>query len=124
MKATELKIGDLVRYKGKPAKVHSIPAPFIYLFDVADVGYRSSDGDENLIPLPLTTEILEKNGWKKDRDNNYIDYDHHLVLCEKSNGYALYKVINGNIIWLMNIDYVHQLQHLLWALEIDDDLKI
>ena len=76
-----------------------------------------------LYPIPLTSEILEKNGWKsingkyalKIKNANYV------VLEFTEDG--IYTYINENTM-LFRIKYIHELQHLLYALHIDSNLKI
>ena len=79
--------------------------------------------EERLDGVPLTPEIIKKNGWKKVHDD-YIDDNHHLMLCERYDHYALYKAINENVTWLTDISYVHQLQHLLFGLGLENKLVI
>lgn len=75
-------------------------------------------------PIPLTPEILEKNGWKEDR-GDYIHKDHFLILCKKYDSYSAYESINdSNIVSLRDIKYVSDLQHLLFGIDIDSELKI
>lgn len=78
---------------------------------------------KDIIPIHLTPEILEKNGWKsingkyalKIKNANYV------VLEFTEDG--IYTYINENTM-LFTIKYIHELQHLLYALHIDSNLKI
>lgn len=66
-------------------------------------------------PISLTPEILEKNGWKWD------DHDFRLGALD------LFPVGNYFILdgfWDKKIKYVHQLQHLLFALDDKSEIKI
>lgn len=76
-----------------------------------------------LYPIPLTPEILEKNGWKKDKDG-YINYIYHIKLCESSTNYAAYKVVNNSIVWLRAVENVSDLQHLLFGLDISLKIEV
>ncbi len=79
--------------------------------------------DRDILPIPLTLDILEKNGWKsingkyalKIKNANYV------VLEFTEDG--IYTYINENTM-LFTIKYIHELQHLLYALHIDSNLKI
>lgn len=79
--------------------------------------------EDAIKPIPLTPEILEKNGWKsingkyalKIKNANYV------VLEFTEDG--IYTYINENTM-LFTIKYIHELQHLLYALHIDSNLKI
>lgn len=79
--------------------------------------------DGEIAPIKLVPKILEKNGWREHK-GDYIDDSHHLMLCEKYEGYVLYKVINEKVVWLMDIDYVHTLQHLLFGLGLDSNMIV
>lgn len=78
---------------------------------------------KDIVAIPLTSEILEKNGWKsingkyalKIKNANYV------VLEFTEDG--IYTYINENTM-LFTIKYIHELQHLLYALHIDSNLKI
>lgn len=73
MKATEIMVGDWVRWKNKPVQVVRVSG-IKYEFGHYDVilAYCNGYGDglethdiSSISPIPLTPEILEKNGWKK-----------------------------------------------------------
>lgn len=91
-------------------------------------------------PIPLTPEILEKNGWKgsiyhsckgdatyavpyyikyveEDREISHIaiGFYRHGTTCEVwHNGHFLRRPIS----------YIHQLQHLLFSLKLNSEIKI
>ena len=79
---------------------------------------------EEIEGVPLTPEILEKSGWEKEYYAPLI-YGHvgHgieiLFLWTTKRCSVLLKDI-----FLREIQYVHQLQHILWALGEDANLKI
>lgn len=76
-----------------------------------------------LYPIPLTPEILEKNGWVKDKEG-YINDSYHLHLCGKYDGYSVYKVVNDNVVWLTDVRNVSDLQHLLFGLGINHEMEV
>lgn len=120
-------IGDLVKNDNAIVRIVKCslydPNPYVAAPDKnKDIGYWQANR-KNIKPIPLTPAILEKNGWKKN-DGVYLDESHHLMLYEKYQGYTLYKVINEKVIWLMNILYVHELQHLLFGLGINLDMEV
>ena len=78
---------------------------------------------EQITPIPLTQEILEKNGWKEDK-GDYIDDSHHLHLCGKYDGYSVYKVVNDNVVWLRDVRSVSDLQHLLFGLGLNSEMEV
>ena len=120
MKAKELKLGDCVSCKGKVAKIHSIDSPCIYV-DVDDEIWGTLEDDDELSPIPLTEKILEKNGCEKGDWCLMKGLLELIPFADKTKGlgFSIYKGVR-----IHNIEYVHQLQHLLWALGMDDDLKI
>lgn len=66
IKETDLMIGDWVKCKDPKCEGHQV--------DLIDLGNEEVglDGEidnfENIIPIPLTPEILEKNGFNKPQD--------------------------------------------------------
>jgi hypothetical protein len=78
---------------------------------------------EEIKPIPLTLETLEKNGWKKDKED-YINDSYHLHLCGKYDGYSVYKVVNDNVVWLTDVRSVSDLQHLLFGLELSSEMEV
>ena len=66
IKATDLMIGDWVKCKDPKCEGHQV--------DLIDLGNEEVglDGEidnfENIIPIPLTPEILKKNGFNKPQD--------------------------------------------------------
>ena len=68
---------------------------------------------EDIKPMPLTSEILEKNGWKWDGQ----DFVGVCLLYPEGN----YFVFDA---FRTKIKYVHQLQHLLFGLGLDFDFNL
>lgn len=143
IKAEDLRIGDLVIVsktgckipKGTVCRVTAIETESM-LFDDSFVSVRLIPIDpkckqiswydwcKNISPIPLTPEILEKNGWKRDKLVTYI-YGHEAhnieVICTPNSEWV-YVTFKGETIH--RIKYVHELQHILWALGLDANLKI
>lgn len=84
MKTKDLMLGDWVNYigaykddSGKIIKLWESPVPIKVIFITPDaVQYEDEEGcyeclDYELHPIPLTTEILEKNGFKIDKNETY-----------------------------------------------------
>ena len=128
MKAKELKIGDLITCYGEILKVASCD---MFMCSAWDENNDLCDhiNYDDLSPIPLTSEILEKNGWKEDDEIWGIDYTFgHLHIEFFSNGKEIEAMVSvtddRDVCCLRQIKYIHELQHLLWALGMDDDLKI
>lgn len=79
--------------------------------------------DRDILPIPLTPEILEKNGWVKDKED-YINDSYHLHLSEKYDRYSVYKVINDAIVWLRDVKSVSDLQHLFFGLGLNSEMEV
>lgn len=135
MRKEELMVGDWVNFNGTIDKVQEI----LY---VEGKGYCASFAVsatlfpiplDKITPIPLTTEILEKNGYTHDElteesiknlhsviDIAYLISDDHRIIVHND------MCLNSNNKWYVHIDsedfctiatseitYVHQLQHLL-----------
>ena len=69
-----------------------------------------SDSTDDPNPIPLTTEILEKNGWKEAQYwHEYQDGRSTVQCCLPD----MQGMINGVFIEHFQCEYVHQYQHLL-----------
>ena len=78
---------------------------------------------KDIVPIPLTPEILEKNGWREEK-GDYINDNYHIRLCEKIDGYSAYKVVNDAIVWLKDVESVSDLQHLLFGLGLNSEMEV
>lgn len=78
---------------------------------------------EQVAPIPLTPEILEKNGWSKGQ----IYFRHSRIprikLCTADGGIPWSVSINDDIMGSY-INYVHQLQHILFAFGIEEEMEV
>lgn len=124
--------GDLVMVKKSALQfakdkifkvISSLSGGFVKVVMLNDSSTTYSISNSAIRPIPLTPEIIEKNGWKsingkyalKIKNANYV------VLEFTEDG--IYTYINENTM-LFTIKYIHELQHLLYALHIDSNLKI
>lgn len=93
-------------------------------------GKNFTGQDDNVEPIPLTPEILEKNGWKRATDVSYTKeiVDPVEAICKNL-------TISENInktdftFWHENepirvFIYVHQLQHLLFGLGLNSEMEV
>lgn len=87
-----------------------------------------------IIPIKLTREILEKNGWNKRHDGTsscdiyskgngdfYVSLEQSIY--KRQEGFDLV-VADSTYRFGKKIKYVHQLQHLLFGLGLPMDLKV
>lgn len=112
MKATELMIGDWVNYK------YSAPEPWkprkwqIVVFESGFI--ELADPDTSCKPIPLTAEILEKNGFVFRENNDTMCGEYYL---HNQSTFAI-KMFNGYLVGMcmgedLEFNYVHELQHAL-----------
>lgn len=138
MKANELKVTDLMigdwlkHYNGTPMQVTKITTEHFACAE--NKGANCWEYNNKFEPIPLTPEILEKNGFV----NSYIDkslnkdsvykYNHfytgNSVIVDMESNKLIVKYEND--IW-MNLPYnrtiyVHELQHVLKHCEINKEI--
>lgn len=118
--------GDLVRYTSLYKE------PIAEICEVRETSYliRFMNGNfakvtsKEIKPIPLTTDILEKNGWKNDK-GDYINDRYHLHLCGKYDEYSVYRVVNdNNVVWLTCVRNVSDLQHLFFGLGLNPEMEV
>lgn len=110
-------------------------------------GFQGSSKDDwiqtyndEVSPIPLTTEILEKNGWVKEvmsrgvKNSHWVytkpdieEYGYFPIYIEKGIGdeFDVYPFTDNNICKpIAYIKYVHELQHLLFGLNINHEMEV
>lgn len=132
IKAEDLRIGDLVRYGDKVITLTAVHANGSVCF--ADGKDQMYSEDVLLEPIPLTPEILEKNGCKKKEYGGETFYCIELnVFLElfvtfQNNCFSvgLFLIYDDDAIeyFPRNINYLHEYQQILCALGKDANLKI
>lgn len=99
-------------------------------------GFQGSSKDDWILtyndgvsPIPITTDILEKNGWRtQNRWYYYLDVAEGFIsyigidFKHKSNKGHLYVEVDGNN--MVEIQYCHELQHLLFGLGINHEMEV
>lgn len=131
IKAEDLRIGDLVNFHNSPCIITGID-------DIScTVGLLNTNNSEdfrrvddiNIDPIPLTTEILEKNGFEM-REGTVVYAKNRLALkpLDEGKGYQVYQIGLGSLrlfyVEVRFVKYAHELQHILWALGKDANLKV
>lgn len=146
IKPEDLKIGDLVRVncdcafpKGTMCAVTDIRPEKVFKDKVGVVSLSAINDDDDgpwwiwcckIGGIPLTLELLKKNDFKeeqhqKEGTSEWYDYYHYdlginIVYEVEENKFAVY--LDGKK--LREIQYVHELQHILWALGLNAELKV
>ena len=127
MKANELMLGDWVVYRGdaeytNPVRIEGmdIRTNALITEDREDVGF---DGIE---PIPLTAEILEKNGWYIPEDGLWYRHDMipFLIALRTSGAYLYADEEHDKREFFCSIHSVHELQHVLHLCGIDYEIKL
>jgi hypothetical protein len=96
--------------------------------------------DRDILPINLTLEILEKNGWKEELmsrgvKNSHLvytkpdieEYGYFPIYIEKGIGdeFDVYPFTDNNVCKpIAYIKYVHQLQHLLFGLGLNSEMDV
>lgn len=122
--------GDVVMYDNKVMVVKE-PRDGCH-FDLScpkeGLVYCLVDIDE-IKPVNLTPEILEKNGWRtQNRWYYYLDVAEGFIsyigidFKHKSNKGHLYVEVDGNN--MVEIQYCHELQHFLFGLGINHEMEV
>ena len=98
--------------------------------ELGEKGYLSGDccaWVKDIVPIPLTPSILEKNGWKND------GYDCYKLPTKRAYLYITKDITTlGELLVcvglgrhnLASINFVHQLQHLLFGLGINSEIEV
>ena len=100
--------------------------------EFGDKGYLFGDSCawvKDIVPIPVTPEIIEKNGWKKEM---YHDWRHYFplerTLLYLSKGVDIDGAFTVCVGLYMShiacISFVHQLQHLLFGLNINSEMEV
>lgn len=83
---------------------------------------------DEIKPIPITVEILKKNGWKKEmyHDWYYLPLERTLLYIIKGIGIdgAWSVEVGLNMSYIANISFVHQLQHLFFGLGINHEMEV
>ena len=120
LKVTDLMVGDWLMFNGKPCQVKGLHNDDTVTF----TGYRSMFYLIDAEPIPITPEILEKNGLENDPLGCYFDEDKQCELEISSTDKGVYWTINYNEYGIVKLQYVHELQHALKLCGIEKEIKV
>lgn len=109
----------------------------LFYYRDGDYGWIREDA---IAPIPLTPEILEKNGWVKEvmcrgiKNSHWVytkpdieEYGYFPIYIEKGIGdeFDVYPFTDNQICTqIAYIKYVHQLQHLLFGLGLNSEMEL
>lgn len=112
-------VGDIVMYKNR---IHTIIDTLgLNNYELSYIRHPVNQAE--LSGVPFTPEILEKNEWKKpDGFNSYWLGKIGLL----QDGDVWHSALGSTkiAVTLHNIQYVHQLQHLLFGLNINNEMEV
>lgn len=126
--------GDLVKFATNTYTIVNFEENFLYnKICYALISTNSTKtafvADRDILPIPLTPEILEKNGWRtQNRWYYYLDVAEGFIsyigidFKHKSNKGHLYVEVNGNN--MVEIQYCHELQHFLFGLGLKQEMEV
>lgn len=121
MEQTDVKVGDWVSFREGQGQIN-----LIYGDTVTIDTYQPNIAE--LEPIPLTMEILEKNGFTVGNYNEWAnpicDSIHFSIYNYKKKEWGLYARGAMEEVCLTTIKYVHEFQHLLWAVGLDIKIKV
>ena len=103
----------------------------VFLYQVkfpnGEIQYADKD---NIIPIPLTPEILDNNKWKRLKTKRYtwwkarFDGVHYFIKPNKDYP-SVWELCRGKTKHrFKKIKYVHQLQHFLFGLDLNSDMRL
>lgn len=118
--------------------MNGIPSDFIefnkVMVDMLNGNYYQLDV-ASIYPIPLTPEMLEKNGFK--RENLITSYNHYIGIDNRVSLNDDFYYINSRNTWHVHVDsedyctianceltYVHELQHILRLCKIDKEIVV
>lgn len=96
-------------------------------FPNGEIQYADED---NIVPIPLTPEILDNNKWKRLKSKRYtwwrIRLDSVYYFIKPNKDYpSVWELCRGKTRHrFKKIRYVHQLQHFLFGLELNSDMNL
>lgn len=116
---------DLVTYNGNIVIIENSDGYYATYYDedefLQEINVNVIEG------IPLTPEILEKNGWKKTKINDcaYFYYKNGLFLTYTSKDCKFWfdDFDYSNSI-CVELPYIHSLQHLLFGIGINHEIEI
>ena len=120
--------------------ISSLSGGFLKVVMLNDSSTTYSISNNAIRPIPITPEILEKNGWVKKvmsrgiRNSHLVytkpdieEYGYFPIYIEKGIGkeFDVYPFTCNNVCTqIAYIKYVHELQHLLFGLGLNSEMEV
>ena len=142
MKLTDLAIGDLILINNTPHKIQaidSIDAEVQADDELYYVGEDRCHSEDKIEGIPITPEILEKNGFEMFKYDGWVHY--YRIFGNSAIPFVLHSMIGGEMLSQevdifststdtncgIEVNYVHELQHALRLCglnELADNFKV
>lgn len=141
--------GDLVMVKKSALRfakdkifkvISSLSGGYVKVVMLNDSSTTYSISNNSVRPIPLTPEILEKNGWVKEvmsrgvKNSHWVytkpdieEYGYFPIYIEKGIGkeFDVYPFTGNHVCkQIAFIKYVHELQHLLFGLGLNSEMEV
>lgn len=122
--------GDLVMTKTKTNNFipNGVVCKFVDYVAIDKVLIRTIIGIDNfivgkgqIVPIPLTPSILEKNGWEHKDDIYFKEFPHRKLVIMDENAYIINECCS---MFLCPVKFVPQLQHLLFGLGLNSEMEV
>ena len=111
--------GDIVYIHGSVRFISSCDGYYATYYDedefLQEVNVNVIEG------IPLTTAILEKNGWEHKDDIYFKEFSHRKLVIMDENAYIINECCS---MFLCPAKFVSQLQHLLFGLGINHEMEV
>ena len=131
MKKLEYISGDFTTWLGRKVRIDGVivdpNTKQIDYYEIADTGSKSVFQGEDLKPIKLTCTILKNNGWKKTKESfktqSYYKKNFGVntitIIAINEDFSVVY-----NTTCIRYIQYVHELQHLLFGLGLNSEIEV
>lgn len=138
--------GDLVMVKKSALQftkdkmfkvISSLSGGFVKVVMLNDSSTTYSISNNAVRPIPLTSEILEKNGWEKGKDGSDFSFPEAFMGGDEDDedNYTCFQLYyqNKKDGWVIDmrgeplkfeVHYVHELQHLFFGLGINHEMEV
>lgn len=127
MRADQLMIGDWVKTNDLYKAIKDVKVRAISQYSVQDETTSQWIDCQHIQPIPLTKDILEKNGFVEDRKIKCYTYEEEKTLKRLIQNFTHFgdfdcHIVSKNFDADMRLSYVHELQHALKLCGIDKQI--
>lgn len=134
LKISDLSVGDWVEYRGNICAISAIyqaaanfPDEVALLSKNKCLGVRPVS---ELLPIPITADILEKNGFESTTKPNVFTLTHgklQLYVSNEFDGWTMSFVNFMERLYILQVirkSYIHELQHALRLAGVDKEINL